>query len=248
MGIPKHLIQLLKGLYEDQSAVIRTEFGDTDRFKIKKGVRQGCILSPFLFNLYAERIMIKAEMEEAKEGVKIAGRTLNNLRYADDTTLMTGKKADLAKLIRRLKTESEKAGLYFNIKKTKIMTTANWNSFEIDGEEIEVVSSFTFLGSEVEKEGRCDKKIKRRVAIGKATMIGLEKLWQDKHVSIDTKKRIVRTLIFLTVLYGCETWTMTKKRVKRSTHVRCGYGRRCKEYHGWRRRLMKVYAWRWNRR
>src|SRR6218665_3676395 len=93
----------------------------------------------------------------------------------------------MVKLIRRLKRESEKAGLYFNIKKTKIMTTAN--SFEIDGEEIEVVSSFTFLGSEVEKEGRCDKEIKRRVAIGKATMIGLEKLWQDKHVSINTKKK-----------------------------------------------------------
>src|SRR6218665_125994 len=94
MGIPKHLkhlIQLLKGLYEDQSAVIRTEFGDTDRFKIKK-VRQGCILSPSLFNLYAEMVMRKAEMEEAKEVVKIAGRTLNNLRYADDTTLMAGKK------------------------------------------------------------------------------------------------------------------------------------------------------------
>src|SRR6218665_2230292 len=131
MGIPRHLIQLLKGLYENQSAVIRTEFGDTDRFKIKNGVRQGCILSPFLFNLYAERIMRKAEMEElAKEGVKIAGRTLNNLRYADDTTLMAGKKQIPAKLIRRLKRESEKAGLYFNIKKTKIMTTANWDSFE----------------------------------------------------------------------------------------------------------------------
>src|SRR6218665_881645 len=122
MGIPKHLIQLLKGLYEDQSAVIRTEFGDTDRFKIKNGVRQGCILSPFLFNLYAERIMRKAEMAEAKEGVKIAGRTLNNLRYADDTTLMAGKIADLAKLIRRLMRESEKVGLYSNIKKTKIMS------------------------------------------------------------------------------------------------------------------------------
>src|SRR6218665_1493702 len=80
------------GFYEHQSAVIRTEFGDTDRFKIKKGVRPGCILSPFLFNLYAERIMRKAEMEEAKEGVKIAGGTLNSLIYADDTTLMAGKK------------------------------------------------------------------------------------------------------------------------------------------------------------
>src|SRR6218665_291013 len=132
--------------------------------------------------------MRKAEMQEAKEGVKIAGRTLDNLRYADDTTLMAGNKADLAKLIRRLKRESEKAGLYFNIKKTKIMTTVNWASFEIDGEEIEEVTSFTFLGSEVEKEGRRDKEIKRRVAIGKATMIGLEKLWGDKHVSVDTKK------------------------------------------------------------
>src|SRR6218665_526265 len=120
--------------------------------------------------------MIKAEMEEAKEGVKIAGKTLNNLRYVDDTTLMAGEKADLTKLIRRLKRESEKAGLYFNIKKTKIMATAKWDRFEIDGEDIEdlVVTSFTFLGSEVEKEGRCDKEIKRRVAIGKATMIGLE--------------------------------------------------------------------------
>jgi len=86
MVIPMHLIQLLRGLYEDQSAVIRTEFGNTDRFNIKKGVRQGCILSPVLFNLYAERIMRKANMEDAKEGVKIAGRTLNNLRYADDNT------------------------------------------------------------------------------------------------------------------------------------------------------------------
>ena len=136
MGIPKHLIQLLKGLYENQIAVIRTEFGDTDNFKIKKGVRQGCILSPFLFNLYAERIMRMAEMEEATEGIKIAGRTLNNLRYADDTTLLAGKKEDLKNLIRRLKKESEKAGLYFNIKKTKIMTTADYDSFEIDGRKL----------------------------------------------------------------------------------------------------------------
>jgi len=211
MGIPRHLIQLLRGLYEDQSAVIRTEFGNTDRFNIKKGVRQGCILSPVLFNLYAERIMRKANMEDAKEGVKIAGRTLNNLRYADDTTLIAGKQTDLKRLIRRLKRESKKAGLYFNIKKTKIMTTTGWDSFEVDGEEMEVVSSFTFLGSEVEKDGKCVKEIKRRVAIGKTAMIGLEKIWKDKHVSIDTKKRLVRALIFSTVLYGCETWTVTKK-------------------------------------
>jgi hypothetical protein len=210
MGIPKHLISLLKGLYEDQIAVIRTEFGDTDSFKIRKGVRQGCILSPVLFNLYAERIMRLAEMEEGKEGIRIAGRLLNNLRYADDTTLLAGKKADLLLLIKRLKSESEKAGLYFNIKKTKIMTTVGADNFVIDGEELEVVSSFTFLGSVIEKEGKCDTEIKRRVAIGKTAMNGLEKIWKDRHVSTDTKKRLVRALIIPTVLYGCETWTMTK--------------------------------------
>ena len=109
----------------------------------------------------------------------------------------------------------EKAKRRAYISKTKIMTTANWGSFEIDVEEIEVITSLTFMGSEVEKEGRCDKEIKRRVAIGKATIIGLEKLWRDKHVSIKTKKRIVRTLIFPIVLYGCETWTMTKKMEKK---------------------------------
>ena len=145
-------------------------------------------MSPFLFNLYAERIMRMAEMEEATEGIKIAGRTLNNLRYADDTTLLAGKKEDLTNLIRRLKKESEKAGLYFNIKKTKIMTTADYDSFEIDGEKIEVITSFTFLGSVIENEGKCDMEIKRRVAIGKAAMTGMEKIWKDKHVSIVTKQ------------------------------------------------------------
>src|SRR6218665_2836059 len=130
----------------------------------------GLHLVPVLIQPVRREDNKKRKNGRGKGRSEIAGKTLNNLRYADDTTLMAGKKADLTKLIRRLKRESEKAGLYFNIKKTKIMTTTNWNSFEIDEEEIEVVSSFTFLGSEVEKEGRCDKEIKRRVAIGKATI------------------------------------------------------------------------------
>ena len=161
--------------------------------------------------MYTERIMRQAGMDEAEEGIKIAGRIMNNLRYADDTTLLAGKKTDLVELIRRLKSESEKAGLYFNIKKTKVMSTEEEDSFEIDGEEIETVTSFTFLGSVIEKEGKCDMEINRRVAIGKAAMNGLEKIWKDKHVSIDTKKRLVKALIIPTVTYGSETWTMTKQ-------------------------------------
>src|ERR1043165_9917738 len=113
------------------------------------------------------------ETEEDK-GVRIAGRTLNNLRYADDTTLLAGKKTDLIEMIRRLKKESEKAGLYFNMTKTKIMSTGE-DSFEVDGEELETVSSFTFLGSVIEREGKCDLEIKRRIALGKNAMNGMEK-------------------------------------------------------------------------
>ena len=215
MGIPMHLVKILKGLYVDQGAVLRTEYGDTGKFKVRKGVRQGCILSPFLFNLYAERIMRNAGLEETTEGVKIAGKILNNLRYADDTTLLAGKKNDLVELIRRVKRESEKAGLYFNIKKTKIMTTAAWESFEVDGEEIEVVASFTFLGSMIEKGGRSEMEIKRRITLGKTAMNGLSKIWKDKHVSVETKKRLVRALIFPVVMYGCESWTKTQSMEKK---------------------------------
>ena len=210
MGIPTHLIMLLKSLYENQEAVVRTEHGDTGKFRIGKGVRQGCILSPVLFNLYAERIIRMAELETADEGVKIAGQILNNLRYADDTTLLAGRKEDLAELIKRLRRESEKAGLYFNIKKTKIMTTAEWETFEIDGEEIQVVTSFSFLGSMIEREGRCETEVRRRIILGKSAMQGMGKIWRDRHVSMETKAGLVKSMIFPIVLYGCETWTKTK--------------------------------------
>jgi hypothetical protein len=109
-----------------------------------------------------------------------------------------------------LKKESEKAGMYFNIKKTKIMTTANWRSFEVDGEEIEVVTSFCFLGAMIENEGGCEKEIRRRITLGKVAMIGLDKIWKDKSISLMTKTRIVKAMVFPVVLYGCETWTKTK--------------------------------------
>src|ERR1700733_13050358 len=215
MGIPMHLIVLLSNLYGNQVAMIKTEHGETASFQIRKGVRQGCILSPYLFNLYAERIMRKAGLDETGEGVRIAGRTLNNLRYADDTTLLAGKKEGLKDIIRKLKIESEKAGLYFNIKKTKIMTTENWKSFEVDGEVIEVVTSFSFLGAMIVREGGCDGEIRRRITLGRMAMQGMEKIWKDKHVSIMTKTRIVKAMIFPVVLYGCETWTKTKAMEKK---------------------------------
>ena len=142
MGIPDHLTCLLRNLYAGQEATVRTGHGTTDGFQIGKGVRQGCILSPCLFDLYAEYIMRNAGLEEAQAGIKISGRTINNLRYADDTTLMAESEEELKSLL--MKVESEKVVLKLNIQKTKTMTSGPITSWEIDGETVETVSDFIF--------------------------------------------------------------------------------------------------------
>ena len=121
MGIPDHLICLLRNVYADQEATVRTGHGITDWFQIGKGVRQGCILSPCLFNLYVEYIMLNTRLDEAQAGVKIVGRNINNLRYADDTTLMAESEEELKSLLMKVKVESKKVGVKLNIQKTKIM-------------------------------------------------------------------------------------------------------------------------------
>ena len=133
MGIPDHLTWLLRNLYTGQEATVRTRHGTTDWFQIGKGVGQGCILSPCLFNLHAEYIMRNAGLEEAQAGIKIARRNINNLGYADDTTLMAENKEELKNLLKKVKEESEKAALKFNIQKTKIMASGPITSWQIDG-------------------------------------------------------------------------------------------------------------------
>ena len=145
MGIADHLTCLLKNLFAGQEATVRTGYGPTDWFQIGKGVCQGCILSPCLFNLYAEYIMRNAGLEEPHTGIKIAGRNINNLRYADDTTLMAESEDELKSLLMKVKEESEKIGLKLNIQKTKIMASDPITSWEIDGETVETVRLY-FLG------------------------------------------------------------------------------------------------------
>ena len=147
MGIPDHLICLLRNLYAGQEATVRTGHGTTVWFQIGKGVRQGCILSPCLFNLYAEYIMRNTGLEEAQAGIKIPGKNINNLRSADDTTLMAESKEVLKSLLMKVKEESEKVGLKLNIQKTKIMVFGPITSWQIDGETMEAVRGFIFLGS-----------------------------------------------------------------------------------------------------
>ena len=146
MGVPDHLTCVLRNLYAGLEATVRTGNGTIDWFQIGKGLHQGCILSPCLFNLYAEYIMINAGLDEAQAGIKIARRNINNLRCADDTTLMAESEEELKSLLMKVKEESEKVGLKLNIQKTKIMASGPTTSWEIDGETMETCDRLYFGG------------------------------------------------------------------------------------------------------
>ena len=149
MGIPDHLTCLLRNLYTGQEATVRTGHGTTDWFQIGKGVHQGCILSPSLFNFYAEYMMRNAGLEEAQARIKIARRNINNLRYANDTTLMAEIEEELKSLLMKVKEESEKVGLKLSIQKTKIMASGSNASWQMDGETVETVADFILGGSKI---------------------------------------------------------------------------------------------------
>ena len=144
--------------------------GSNNRFQIGKGVCQGCILSPCLFNSYAEYIMRNAGLEEAQAGIKIVRRNINNLRFADDTTLMAESEEELKSLLMKVKEESEKVGLKLNIQKMKIMASGPITSWEIDEETVETVSDFIFLGSKITADGDCSHEIKRCLLLGRKVM------------------------------------------------------------------------------
>ena len=171
MGMPDHLTCLLRNQYVGQEATIRKGHGTTDWFQIGKGVCQGCILSPCLLNLYAEYIMQNARLDEAQAVIKITGRTINNLRCADDTTLMAESEEELKSLLMKVKEESEKVGLKLNIQKAKIMASGPITSWQIDGE---TVTDFIFGGSKITADGDCSHEIKRRLLLGRKVMTNLE--------------------------------------------------------------------------
>ena len=151
----------MRNLYAGQEATVRSGHGTTDWFQIGKGVHQGCILSPCLFNLYAEYIVRNAGLDEAQAGIKIARRNINHLRYADDTTLMAESEEELKSLLMTVRSESEKVGLELNIQKMKIMASSPITSWEMDGETVETVSGFIFLSSKISADDDCSHEIKR---------------------------------------------------------------------------------------
>ena len=201
---------LLRNLYVGQEATVRTGHGTTDWFQIGKGGCQGCILSPCLFNLYAEYSTRNAGLEEAQAGIKIAGRNINNLRYADDTTLMVESEEELKSLSMKVKEESEKVGLKLNIQKTKIMASGPITSWELDGETVETVSDFILGGSKITADGDCSHEIKRRLLLGRKVMTNLDSIFKSRDITLPRKTHLVKAMIFPVVMYGCENWTVKK--------------------------------------
>ena len=167
-------------------------------------------LSPCLFNLYAEYIMRNAGLEEAQAGIKIAGRNINNLRYADDTTLMAECEEELKSLLMKVKEESEKCGLKLNIPKTKIMASGPITSWQIDGETVETVTEFILGGSKITADCDCSHEIKRCLLLGRKAVNNLDSILKGRDITLPTKVLPVKVMVFLVVMYGCESWTLKK--------------------------------------
>ena len=173
-------------------------------------------MSPCLFNLYAEYIIRNAGLKEAQAGIKIAGRNINSLRYADDTTLMAESEEELKSLLMKVKEGNEKVGLKLNIQKTKIMASGPITSQELDGETVETVTDFILGGSKITADGDCSHEIKRRLVLGRKAMTKLDSILKSRGITLPTKVHLVKAMVFPVVTYGCESWTIKKAEPQRT--------------------------------
>ena len=167
--------------------------------------------------------MRNAGLEEAQAGIKIAGRNINNLSYADDTTLMAESEEELKSLLMKVKEESEKVGLKLNIQKMKIMASGPITSWEIDGETVETVSEFIFLGSKITADGYRSHEIKRHLLLGRKVMTNLDSIFKSRDITLPTKVRLVKAIVFPVVINGCESWTV--KKAEEMMLLKCGAGK-----------------------
>ena len=189
MGIPDRLTCLLRNLYAGQEATVRTEHGTTDWFQVGKGVRQGCLLSPCLFKLYADYIMRNVRLDDSQTEIKIARRNINNLRYADDSILMAESKEELKSLLMKVKEESGKVGLKFNIQKGKITASSPITSWQIDGETMETVTLY-FGGSKITADGDCSQEIKRFLLLRRKSMTKLDSILKIRNITFQQRSML----------------------------------------------------------
>ena len=208
MGIPDHLTFPLRSLYAGQEATVRTGHGRTEWLQIWKGVHQGCILSPCLFNLYAGYIMQNAGLDEAQAGIKIAGRNLNNLRYADDTTLMAASEEELNSVLMKVKEESEKVGLKLKIRKTKVMASGPITSLQI-GKQWKWQETLSFGAPKSLQMGTSALGLKETCPL-EEKLTNLDSILKSRDITLPTKVHLVKAMVFLVVMYGYESWTIKK--------------------------------------
>ena len=209
-------------MYAGQEATVRSGHG-TDWFQIGKGVHRGYILSFCLFNLYAEYIRRNAGLDESQTGIKIARRNINNLRFADNSTLNTESEEELKSLLKKMKEESEKVGLKLNIQKTRIMASNPNTSWQIGGETMETVKDFRFWGYKITADGDCCHESKRCLLLGRKAMTNLDSILKSRDITLPTKFHLVKAMIFPVLRYGCESWTTKKAQCQRidAFELRC---------------------------
>ena len=206
MGIPDHLTCLLRNLYAGQETTVRTGHGTAEWFHIQKGVNQGCILSPCLFNLYAEYILRNAGLHETEAGIKIAGRNINNFRYVDDTILMAESEEEQKSLLMKVKEECENVCLKLNIQKAKIMASCPITSWQVGGETVETVTDFIYF-----LPNHCRWWPQPwHLLFGKKVMTNLDSLLKSRDITLPTKVHLVKAMVYPLVMYRCEIWTIKK--------------------------------------
>jgi len=210
MGFPHHLVQILRNLYKQQQASVKINNILSDKFRVKRGVRQGCNLSPCLFNILAEQVMRKA-LHGYKDGFRIGGRIINNLRYADDIVLVSTSVDKLQELVQRVESAAKEYNLLINASKTKVMTNTNdVIKIKVGDNELEQVDTFVYLGSSIRADADSSKEVKARLTMGMAAMHKVTIIWKNKYVSKDTKIRLMKVLVWPVATYGCESWTLKK--------------------------------------
>lgn len=215
MGYPPHLVDLLAKLYNNQKASVRIAGVVSDWFRIRKGVRQGCIISPYLFNIVSETVMRKA-LENFHGGITVGGRKISNLRYADDIVLLASSVDELQDLVNRITEAGQEYNLLINSSKTKIMAL-NGERFtiKINNEELQQVNSFTYLGSIITDDSTCTPDIKHRLALGHSILAKLRPLWQGHTLTLETKLKVIKAIVWSVSTYGSESWTLKNVDEKR---------------------------------
>jgi len=218
MGMNKQVVETLKILYDKQQAAVRIEKELTEWFRIGKGVRQGCLISPMSFNSYSEKVMRESADELTMIGVTISGRTINNLRYADDIVLIATSREKLQQLLDKVNETSNKYGMEINTKKTKVMVVDREHeriNIKCNGAVLEQVESFRYLGAVIEHSGDGGREIRARLGMARTTMNSLAVIWRDRALGTMLKLRLMNALVWSVALYGCETWTLRKEDRKR---------------------------------